>query len=237
MTEEGSRRYTDREVALVLKRASEMEEKREVTPGGGAGLTLAQLEEIARDVGLDPELVARAARELDTRGRARAAGLLGPPATQKSVLAVPGRLDEEGLRALIQVVDGQVSADGLVTEALGTVRWTATDRFHSTQVTVSPVGEETRVQVTERYNARVRPLVHGLPAAWGGMAGVGIGAGIGLVGAPLVAAIGVGAAVGLGIGRLVWLGLSARSGRGVRRLGDALALEAHRLAKPSPEVE
>lgn len=225
------KRYTDREVALVLKRAAELEEKRTDGDGSGAGLTLAQLEEIARDVGLDPDLVAEAALELESRRSLTDLSILGPQATRKSVHAVPGRVDEAGLRALIQVVDDRAPSDGIVTEALGTVRWTATDRFRSTQVTLAPAGDETRIQVTQRFNGRVRPILHLLPAAWGGIAVMGIGAGLGFVGAPLAALVAGGAIVGGGVGRVVWHMLSAHSGRGVERLADELATDAARLAR------
>jgi hypothetical protein len=189
------------------------------------------LEEIARDVGLDPDLVAEAALELDTNRGMSEFDLLGPPATRKSVQAVTGTLDEPGLRSLVQVVDDGAAADGIVTEALGTVRWTATDRFRSTQVTVAPAGDETRIQVTQRYNGRVRPVLHLLPAAWGAIGAMAVGAGLGFVGAPVAVFVAGGAAIGAGVGRLVWHALSARSDRQVRRLADTLARDAKRLAR------
>ena len=225
------RRYTDREVALVLKRAAELEERRAQDGGGGAGLTLSQLEEIAQDVGLDPELVAEAALELESRRGLTEVSLLGPPATRKAVRAVSGSLDEEGLRSLVHVVDDAASSDGIVTEALGTVRWTATDRFQSTQVTVAPAGDETRIQVTQRYNGRVRPVLHLVPAAWGAIGGGAVAAGLGILGAPVTGFVAAGALLGGGIGRLVWHALSARSDRTVRRLSDTLARDAERLAR------
>ena len=46
---EGSRRFTDREVALVLKRASEIDEAE--VAGAASGLSLHDLTEIAGEVG------------------------------------------------------------------------------------------------------------------------------------------------------------------------------------------
>jgi hypothetical protein len=57
---EPTRRFDDREIALILERAGHLQESTQANPGN-EGLTLAQLQEIARDVGIAPEHVAQAA--------------------------------------------------------------------------------------------------------------------------------------------------------------------------------
>jgi hypothetical protein len=222
MSEKDGRVYSDREVALVLKRASELEGRRD-TRGGGDGLTLSQLEEIAREAGLDPDLVAEAALELDTRRPESTRSLLGPAPVQRAVETVPGQPTEEGLRHLIEVVDHQVPEDGIVTAALGTVRWTGRGKFRSTQVSVGPTGDKTRIQVTRRFREQVRPMLHFIPGAWGGIGALAVGGSLGFAGGGLAVMIAGGALLGMGIGRAVWQGLTSGSSREVQRLARELA--------------
>lgn len=61
------RTYSEEEVTRLIRRAVELEAERSVNKEGGrhTGLTLADLEEIAAESGIDPELIKRAATELD----------------------------------------------------------------------------------------------------------------------------------------------------------------------------
>lgn len=217
MSGNDDRVYSDREVALVLKRASELEGER--SPGGsGGGLTLAQLEEIAREAGLDPDLVAEAALELDARRPERTRSLLGPPPVNRAVETVPGHPGEDALRRLIEVVDQQVPEDGIVTEALGTVRWTGRGKLRSTQVSVGPSGDRTRIQVTRRFREQIRPMLHLIPGVWGLVGGMGVAAGLGFSGGLVAGVAAGGTLLGAGIGRTIWHILSAGSAREVKRL-------------------
>jgi hypothetical protein len=61
------RRYDDREVALILKGAAEQEGRAGAREAAG-GLTLPELEQVAREAGMDPALVRRSAAQLEARG-------------------------------------------------------------------------------------------------------------------------------------------------------------------------
>lgn len=117
MTIDKTRRFTDREVALVLRKASEMEEAEGT--GEGAGLSLGDLEQIAAEVGIFRDVLARAVATLDARagGNPFARGQL----VHQVIRAVEGELSEEGVAELIQHVDGTSDQVGVVTEALGSV--------------------------------------------------------------------------------------------------------------------
>jgi hypothetical protein len=225
MSDKGDRVYSDREVALVLKRASELEGRRD-TEGAGGGLTLSQLEEIAREAGLDPDLVAEAALELDARRPERTRSLLGPPPVHRAAETVSGQPTEESLRELIQVVDHQVPEDGIVTQALGTVRWTGRGKLLSTQVSVGPSGDRTRIQVTRRFREQIRPMLHVIPGVWGLVGGMAVAAGLGLSGGVVAAVAAGGTLLGAGIGRTIWHVLSAGSDREVKRLVRELSQRA-----------
>jgi len=233
MAPDPGRRFTDQEVALVLRKASEMEQVTGI--GSAAGLSLTQLEEIAAEVGIAPELVRRAVADLD---QGRGPGLLsGGPLARQALRAVPGEVDRDAMARLMQHVEAHSDQVGQVTEALGGSQWTAQDRFRTTQVSIVPSDGETRVRVVERATGRLRRLVH-LGPAMGGLALVA-----GTVGAleptsGMVAGLmAVGAAVGGTVGRIVWGRLSRESAARVERLAAELAKEAEAAAPPRPDGE
>ncbi|TVR19283.1 MAG: hypothetical protein EA391_01015 [Balneolaceae bacterium] len=62
-----NRIYTEEEVAQLIKRAVELEAERSISKEGSrTGLNLTDLEQIASEAGIDPELIKRAANELDS---------------------------------------------------------------------------------------------------------------------------------------------------------------------------
>jgi len=223
------RRYTDREVAVVLKRAAELEEERQ-SDIPGRGLTVSQLHDIAREVGLSPDMVDRAIADLGRHSRLGARSLLGASPLHKVVRAVPGPLDRDSLQSLIQLIEDHLSATGTVTEALGGVRWTSTvdghPFSHTTQVSLTPSGRETHVQVVERLSPRLQRVMHILPGAWSAMIAGAIVASAGVGTAPALAILAGSVGVGVAIGRGIWNHLAKRSGVRVERLAAELTQEA-----------
>ncbi|HSM16410.1 MAG TPA: hypothetical protein VK845_05350 [Gemmatimonadales bacterium] len=234
MDKDSDRRFTDQEVALVLQRAAEIEERR-ATTAGGRGLTLGELRDIAREVGLSPEVIDEAVASVRGGVRLSTRSLLGAALSAKAARGVRGRLEEDDLQRLIGVIEDRVDAAGTVTEALGTVRWTSIGRGHkfdrTTQVSLTAADRETQIQVVQRYPSGFRAVLHGLPTAWGAMIGGAVAASVAV--APLVG-IGIGlggAALGLGIGRSVWQMLARKSAREVERVAGELAEAAREMAE------
>ena len=67
------RTYSEREVAAIIERAAQAQQRG--TDPDAPGLTLAEIERVGREAGLDPALLRRAAAEVD-------AGLLSQEATR-----------------------------------------------------------------------------------------------------------------------------------------------------------
>jgi len=222
-----SRRFTDREVALVLKQASEIDETDGA--GGAGGLSLEDLTDIAKEVGISPDAIRQAVSGLDRR-RAIGPALAGAPLVRKAVHAVPGELNEEGISRLVQMIDDRTDSAGTISEALGSVRWTSSDRFRSTRVSITPSRGETSIEVVEKAVPRMRRVFHLLPAAWSVMLATPMIAAMQLPAPVTAAVVGLSLAAGAGIGRAVWSVLSAQSGRRVKRLAEGLAAEAHEAA-------
>lgn len=230
------RRYGDREVALILRRAAELED-REGGEVNARGISLPELEQIARDVGLDVARIRRAAAELDHGRRLRGSSPLGPPPSRTAVRGVEHLIEGDALRAVVRAIDDHVDAPGTVTEALGSVRWTTRDRWMTTQVAVAPGAAGTTIKVHERIDPRVRGLLHILPTFWGALAGVAISASAAVAVLPGAAIVAGCALVGGATGRGIWEILSERSQRRVDELAGELAEHARgspRTASVSP---
>jgi hypothetical protein len=110
------RRYSEQEVAAIFERAAEAQKgsRRQLPPG--EGMTLAELQEIGRDVGIPPELVAHAARSMERSGRPTSRSFLGLPIGVGRMVELDRRLSDEEWEHL--VVDLRETFD-----ARGTVRY------------------------------------------------------------------------------------------------------------------
>jgi hypothetical protein len=86
-------------------------------------------------------------------------------AAHKAVHAVRGELNDQALGQLIRLVDDETDATGAISEALGSVRWTSGDRFHSMQVSLTPENGETVIQVVEKVRPRLRRVTQLVPTA------------------------------------------------------------------------
>jgi hypothetical protein len=225
---EESRRFTDREVGLVLKRAAELEERGDMPGVDGRGMSLQQLEEIGAEVGIAAASIREAAKQLALHRGSSDLAILGASPIHKALRAVPRVVDESEVADLIQVVDARFPAQGTVTEALGTVRWTSRLRHGSRQVAITPADGETRIQVSSRYADRLRYIFNFLPGAWGGMIGFAVAVSAGLGALPVAAVIGGSAVVGMGIGRALWNAMAGRTAAEVRDIADELAERAGR---------
>lgn len=120
------RRYDDDEVREIFDRASELAADTRAgdsEPGGQTGMSLAELQSIGAEAGIDPALVARAATSLDqTRLEADApVRLLGVPVSAAHVVDLPGRLDDEDWDQLVVRLRDHFQARGTVLHE-GTLR-------------------------------------------------------------------------------------------------------------------
>lgn len=230
------RRFTDRDVALILRRAAELDSRAD-GDAVSKGLSIDELRGIASEVGIDPEMVSRAAVELEGRKGLERGALLGAPTVNRQIRAVPGELSREALRHLIRRVDEQVPAQGTVAEALGAVRWSAPGRFLSRQVTLEPGRGETVIRTEERYQDRVRAMAHFIPMAYATFIGGIFGAEAIGGAAPTILLAGIAGGAVWTAARAVWNRVSRQSHHRVRTLADELADEAVQLTDAAEVVE
>jgi len=220
------RRYSEDEVAAVFERAAEAQQTapRHLPPG--EGMTLAELQEIGREVGIPPELVAQAARSMDQGRRPASRTFLGLPIGVGRTIHIDRRLSDEEWERL--VVDLRETFD-----ARGTVRYDGPFRQWTNgnlQALLEPTatGHRFRLQ-TVKGEARVL-MTGGLAILGGGAAtliAVAVAGGLGdagsLAGVAFLSTIGLGM-FGIGAIRLPgWARLRRRQMEAVAaRLARAL---------------
>lgn len=101
------RRYTDEETAAIFKAAAELQQAALTGPSSGPatssgeGMTLAQLQEIGREVGIPSDLVARAAHGMERRGRASVRRFFGLPIGVGRTVALQRTLTEDEWERLV----------------------------------------------------------------------------------------------------------------------------------------
>jgi len=220
------RSFSDREVALVLRRAAEIEASEGLSAGG---ISESELLAIAGEAGIGGEAVGRALAELRTEAAVTGSTFL-PPSSRRAARVAPGSLGREEMATLVRSIEDRIGRPGTVTEALDTVRWTSASSMWTTQVSLSSGGGESRVGVHERINDRARRILFILPANLLTMTGVVIAGSLGFAAGGILAFAGGGALAGLAIGRAAFRRFSQASRERVERLASDVSEAARRLA-------
>jgi len=219
------RRYTEDEVAAIFERAAEAQHtaRRQLPPTDA--MTLADLQEIGREVGLPSDLVAQAARSLAQGGQPATRTLLGLPIGVGRTIDLGRHLTDEEWERL--VVDLRETFD-----ARGSVRYDGpfrqwTNGNLQALLEPTPTGHRLRLRTVK---GSARSLMGG------GLAMAGMGAAVvvtslvtGQAG-EAVAAVTFLSAVGLGMFGAGALGLPGWA----RRRREQMAGVAERLALTAP---
>ena len=112
------RHYTEAEVASIFENAADAEAAGRRPAGGAEGMSLAQLQEIGREVGISPESVAQAARLVERGAQPGPRRFLGMPIGVGRTLELRRRLsDSEWERLVVDLREtfdarGHVSVQG-----------------------------------------------------------------------------------------------------------------------------
>ena len=215
-----NRRYSDKEMALILRRAVELQ-SHEAGDGDAAGHSLEQIQQIASEVGIDPVLVSEAASAVERPRRGGARGILGPPTTYQDERTVGRVWSKEDATDLIEVIRRVMPRAGRVSEVADSLEWRDATDFGTTVVTVTAKRGQTRLIANGRYGlgAGFVYLFGGLAGLIGGLlAGVPAGsaqAGLGVAGGVLL--------VGVLAARAIWSRMARGSEGRLREVVDALA--------------
>lgn len=223
VSHDDSRRFTDREVALIIEEAGNLDVDR--GPDAARGLSRRDLEEIAREAGISPEVVTEAIARV-TAGRSAEGPLALAPPSHRAIRTVDGELDGEAVKRLVGIIDEQAPSPGDVDETLGGIRWSGRAPLRSTRVAITPSEGETTIQVSEEMSGTTARIAHYAPGAAGLLLSSAVVAGLDASAAVSVIGLLAGLGTGLGVGRLIWNRLSRASAERVRRLAATLTREA-----------
>jgi hypothetical protein len=175
--------YSDEEVALILKRATEMQ-RAEPNIESPTGLTLADLQGIAVEAGIDPELLRRAAAEIEHHSPTTiGAQLAGAPLMIRLERVVPGEFPGSRLDELVPVIQVATAGQGTASAIGQTLTWSSRseNQMASQQILVSAKNGETLIRVEERFSQLAGALFGGIMGGVGGGLGLGVGAAVGSV--------------------------------------------------------
>lgn len=124
-----TRRYDESEIAEILRRATELDTRTEapdapataLPPGTPRGLTLAEVQEIAGEVGIDAVSIERAAQSLDLAAVRPPARFLGAPRSVSHTVPLARAMTDEEWHRTVALLRETFGAKG-ETETLGPLR-------------------------------------------------------------------------------------------------------------------
>lgn len=163
--------YTDEEIRALLRRATEIEDpsRRSDEPG----LSLQEVEQVARESGIDPEAIRRAAQELELQtqrsAQDRSFPFLGASPVIDRERIVPGNMALLDWDEAVGMCRRAFSGEGKSQYSGNTREWVLKELgSERARVVVSPRGDETSIRV-------IRDISDLAWAAHGGIAGGMIG--------------------------------------------------------------
>jgi hypothetical protein len=201
-------RYTEEQFAEILRRATEMQARlpartgdSDGTPAGPtSGLSLSEIRHIAGEVGIDPDLVSRAAAMVaggvDAKGGSRDRWVL--------TTSSPGPLSDEDKIRVVRAVRDADGSHGSADMAGAGMEWrSGASDVTKLLVTLEPLDGRNELRVSVDANATA-VLSHFFPMMAVGLIGVAIGASAEAGLAAGLAIVTVSGGTGLTLGRVLW---------------------------------
>jgi hypothetical protein len=157
------RRYSEEEVAHIIQHAAENQQTspRQLAPA--EGLSLAEVQDIGRQVGISPELVQAAAKTLDAPPQQGSRRWLGLPIGVSRTIELDRRLSESDWERLVVDLRETFDARGNERSAGNFRQWTN----GNLQALVEPTGAGDRVRL-RTIKGNMRNVIRGGMALLGG---------------------------------------------------------------------
>lgn len=118
------RRFNEAEVAAILEKAAEAQHTGARQLPSGEGMTLAELQAIGSEAGIDPRLVARAAHALDKGGRSTSRRFLGLPIGVGRTVDLGRKLSDDEWERLVVDLRETFDARGNIRQEGSFRQWT-----------------------------------------------------------------------------------------------------------------
>ncbi len=141
------RLYTEREISAILKRATELQRTRGADEA--PGLSLEELQQVAEDVGIDRDLVRRAALDMEEGKTIKADLLLGGPVEVDREWLVDGAMSDDKWEDALGEIRRAFTAEGETRIEGRTRDWIHRDQMGGrVHVSLSPADDQTRVRIS-----------------------------------------------------------------------------------------
>jgi hypothetical protein len=160
------RRYDDDEAAEIFRKAAEGPQSLPPQAARDQGMTLAELQDIGREVGISREAVEGAARSLEMRPSVAGRTVFGLPIGVARTIALNRRLSEAEWERLVVQLREVFHARGTVSSSGSFRQWTN----GNLQALLEPVGNSHRLRLTTTRGASLFSMRIG--AAMLGIGGV-----------------------------------------------------------------
>ena len=230
----GGERFTEQQLGEILRRAAERQEGLTTEPDGR--FSLAEIQQIAAEVGISPAHVAAAAVEVTHSSPPPPPSALGAPTSFRFERWLDGEVPRSAIGALFDIARRQIGLQGQVSEALDTVEWRARSNLAASVVSVATRSGRTQISV---YLAPTdAAALVGVTTSFGGVgAAVGLGLALGTT-AAVAGPLAIGAAIAVSLGwagagtwvamRGIWRRLARRWDERATALGTQLVAAAQR---------
>jgi len=225
------RRFGDDDIQRILQTAAELQERTSLVPHDGSrGLTLDDLRQVAREVGIDPTFVDLAASHVDAPFERTESVVAGGPTRWHFRTSVPGEIPTGELDRILQAIRSTLQEKGEVAEVWGRIEWSH-DEVGSTIVGISSRDGTTEIDVSA-VKSQEAGLIHFMMVPFGGiLGGAALGSLLGISGAGILPIILMMSGVSYMGTRLGWKARSAWWERRLRRLVERLAVVAQDVAR------
>jgi hypothetical protein len=147
------RRFNEEEVAAIFERAAEAQQVRQQQLPSREGMTLTELQEIGRQVGISGDELANAARAIELRPQATSREFLGVPIGVGLSVELGRKLSEDEWAQLVADLRQTFDAKGVVRQE-GPLRYWANGNLQA-HVEPTPNGDRVRLR-TLKGDGRLR---------------------------------------------------------------------------------
>jgi hypothetical protein len=198
------RRFNEAEVAAILEKAAEAQHtvSRQLRSGeAGEGMTLAELQSIGSEVGIDPRLIGQAANALDRPGQATSRKFLGLPIGVGRTVDLGRKLSDDEWDHLVVDLRETFDARGTIRQDGSLRQWTNGNLQALLEPT--PIGHRLRLRTIKGdavswitgglFTAGVSAAAYVTMLLRGAVADIGNLTGLGFLGVMGIAMFGAGA--------------------------------------------
>lgn len=155
----GDTQYSEQQLALILQRAAELSTADE------RSYSLEEIQRIAEQAGIAPELVSQAAATLPVPNAEQASALWGEASSVQLVRRIDRVVSPSEFAAALSLVRQRTAQTGDTRDVAGTMEWRYDTGYSSAAMTIAPDDRGTTVRIDGRADGRRFILNFGALAA------------------------------------------------------------------------